>query len=154
MEFADGVTIQEKINQILSQNQILEILVQILEGLYYLYNRKIVHRDLKPQNILVENEQVNIADFGISRYTERGFASKFTFEGIAPFMSPEMYLNEPMIRSADICSVIVIAYYLPNRKLPFYSSNINVLKELILSSNPNHFLKNFRINFRIICCKC
>ena len=40
-------------------------LVQILQGVEYLHNRRVLHLDLKPDNILVTNlNAIKIVDFG------------------------------------------------------------------------------------------
>ena len=40
---------------------------QILTGLQYLYNSKIIHRDIKPHNILINNNNIKISDFGFAK---------------------------------------------------------------------------------------
>lgn len=36
-------------------------------GVNFLHFNNIIHRDLKPQNILIKNQTLKIADFGLSR---------------------------------------------------------------------------------------
>lgn len=36
-------------------------------GMAFLHFNNIIHRDLKPQNILIKNQTLKIADFGLSR---------------------------------------------------------------------------------------
>uniref|UniRef100_A0A8C5QTT4 non-specific serine/threonine protein kinase n=1 Tax=Leptobrachium leishanense TaxID=445787 RepID=A0A8C5QTT4_9ANUR len=54
-----------------SENQIVRLVRQIIEGVYFLHQNNIVHLDLKPQNILLSGvdsaEDVKIVDFGLSR---------------------------------------------------------------------------------------
>ena len=40
---------------------------QLLKGLAYCHSHRIIHRDLKPQNLLVQDEMLKIADFGLAR---------------------------------------------------------------------------------------
>lgn len=40
---------------------------QIFRGLLYLHSKKICHRDIKPQNILTNNKEVVICDFGSAK---------------------------------------------------------------------------------------
>lgn len=40
---------------------------QMLEGISYLHNNGFFHRDLKPENMLITNNTLKIADFGLAR---------------------------------------------------------------------------------------
>jgi len=55
----------------LSEKEVIEIVKQLLSGIFYLHSYGINHRDLKPENILVKKEKNNfvfkIADFGLSK---------------------------------------------------------------------------------------
>lgn len=48
-----------------SEDDVVGYLVQILQGVEYLHNRRVLHLDLKPDNILVTNlNAIKIVDFG------------------------------------------------------------------------------------------
>lgn len=55
----------------LSEREVINIVRQILSGVYYLHQYGITHRDLKPENILVKRKDdkyyFKIADFGLSK---------------------------------------------------------------------------------------
>lgn len=57
--------------EMVSENDIIRLIKQILEGVYYLHQNNIVHLDLKPQNILLSSiyplGDIKIVDFGMSR---------------------------------------------------------------------------------------
>lgn len=38
-----------------------------MQGLAYCHKQGFFHRDLKPENLLVNNDQIKIADFGLAR---------------------------------------------------------------------------------------
>lgn len=50
-----------------TESQIRAIMFQTLSGLAYMHKYGFFHRDLKPENLLVNNEKVKIADFGLAR---------------------------------------------------------------------------------------
>jgi serine/threonine protein kinase len=66
VELIDGGSLLNKVQEKLNELQIIEILVQILEGLNYLHSKKVFHRDLKPNNLLLtRNGQIKIGGFGV-----------------------------------------------------------------------------------------
>ena len=68
MELYTGINLREFINtRFDDEEQKIQILRGILEGLAYIHQKKIIHRDLKPANIfLTENNKVKIGDFGLA----------------------------------------------------------------------------------------
>lgn len=55
-------------NKYLSENEILDLFVQICLAIKHVHDRKILHRDIKCQNIfLTRNSVVKLGDFGISK---------------------------------------------------------------------------------------
>jgi serine/threonine protein kinase len=112
MELADGGNLLRKTKEVLSEYEILIILVQILNGLQYLHARHIVHLDLKPENILLtKDNEIKICDFGLSKFLEQSIVSHLTFAGTTHYISPEVYLDGPGGTPSDIWSLGVIGYY-------------------------------------------
>jgi serine/threonine protein kinase len=142
MEFSNCGSLQEQVEQKLGEQQILEILVQLLEGLKYLHQHKLFHRDLKPANILFVNGIVKIADFGTARSIDKTVASEVTQGGSQPFMPPEMFLNKKRGLLSDVWSAGVIVYYLATQKLPFDSED--AIKNSEPAPLPNTFTTEFK----------
>ena len=67
--------LDRKIN--LSQEKIIDITQQIIEGLKYLFQKGIIHRDIKPANILKGKNGWKIADFGFAIFSDTEIKSKF-----------------------------------------------------------------------------
>ena len=93
MEYAEGRTLKELINQIgpIPEKRALNILRQLVSALQYAHELGIVHRDIKPSNIILDaNDRVKILDFGIARIMgERGLTQTGQQLGTVVYMSPE-----------------------------------------------------------------
>ncbi len=77
MEFVDGKTLKDKKGS-LSEKQILEMGVQVAEGLSAAHEKGIVHRDIKPENIMIRKDGIaQIMDFGLAKLqsSAEGFSS-------------------------------------------------------------------------------
>ena len=77
MEYADGGDLASKIHDVkqagntLSEDEIIDIFLQICEGMKYCHDRKIVHRDIKSHNIFLTTKgEAKIGDFGIAKILE------------------------------------------------------------------------------------
>ena len=59
-------------NPEISNEQIVEIMVQILNGLHYSHIQNLTHRDLSPDNVLVyeNNTKFKLCDFGVASFGE------------------------------------------------------------------------------------
>src|SRR2546422_11697205 len=68
MEYVEGVTLRQQLQQPISIEKLLEIAVQCAAALVAAHERGIVHRDLKPENIMLTPAgQVKILDFGVAK---------------------------------------------------------------------------------------
>ncbi|KAK9761416.1 hypothetical protein K7432_013699 [Basidiobolus ranarum] len=59
--------IQEQNGNLIEENRIQSIMFQILNGLDYMHRKGYFHRDVKPENILMKDDIVKTADFGLVR---------------------------------------------------------------------------------------
>lgn len=88
-----------KLNKVLSEKEAKMIITQILSGLKYLneLKNKIIHFDLKPQNILFNNGEVKISDFGLSKIMdEKSDLIELTSQGVGTYwyLPPECFETE------------------------------------------------------------
>lgn len=103
----------------ISEEQTIQLGIDICNALVLCKNRNIVHRDIKPQNIFVSKDgNYKLGDFGIAKTAER--TTSGTKVGTYKYMAPEVYNNQPYGAGADIYSLGLVLYWMLNeRRTPF-----------------------------------
>lgn len=143
MEFLTGKNLKEYIEEKdgLGINDLIEIFLQIAEGLNYSHNRKIVHRDIKPANIqIIENSyKAKITDFGLVK--NENVNSEITQDGsmfgTLGYISPEQLVNSKNVdRRTDIFSFGSLMYEMLTGKLPFDADTLPEVIFKIFNSTP------------------
>jgi len=108
MELATGPTLSACIGEgPVDPGQVRSIGRQLAEALAYAHERGIVHRDIKPSNVLLCEDRVLLADFGIAtlvgsveHYTKTGDTI-----GSPAYLAPEQVAGEPVGPAADMFSL-------------------------------------------------
>jgi serine/threonine protein kinase/tetratricopeptide (TPR) repeat protein len=155
MEFVDGAGLDTATRQpgVHSLHDLLDLIIQIGEGLGEAHARGIVHRDLKPQNIMVTPQgRVKILDFGLARHSrndgsleqERSLESTVSGQlvpegriaGTIAYMSPEQVLGNAVDAGSDIFSLGTILYELTAGLHPFLGETSTATIAKILESHP------------------
>jgi serine/threonine protein kinase len=97
----------------------LGIIMQALEGLYYVHSRTddrgrllgLCHRDINPTNIHVGYDGTcKIVDFGIAATRASVQGGEGQFAGKLAYMAPEQVLGHPVDARADIFALGVVLY--------------------------------------------
>ena len=169
MQLLEGQTLRELIAPAdlgkppLELSVLLDLAVQIVEGLEAAHQKGIIHRDIKPANIFVTREgQAKILDFGLAKP-----ASIFSLEGDDPasgarsgggtlplstpelfvsrtgaamgtagYMSPEQVRGEKLDARTDLFSFGLVLYEMATGKRAFAGDTGSELQEAILTKTP------------------
>jgi diguanylate cyclase (GGDEF)-like protein len=118
--------------------EVLNIAIQVANGLFYAHQRGIVHRDIKPSNIMVLGDnRVKIADFGIARISSSMSVTKSgMIIGSPLYMSPEQIQNQSVTARSDIFSLGIVLYQMLTGRLPFSGDNVNSVMFRIVNEVP------------------
>jgi len=138
MEYIEGISLREKISKDLSIKEIINITIQICEGLKRAHQADIVHRDIKPENILIDKEnQVKIVDFGLAKLKGLSKQTKEnTILGTICYMSPEQLIGEEIDSRTDIWSLGIVIYEMLTKQLPFKGEYEQAISYSILNEEP------------------
>jgi serine/threonine protein kinase/tetratricopeptide (TPR) repeat protein len=121
MAYIEGQTLRERIRSgPLSEDESLEIAIQVAEGLEEAHKKGIVHRDIKPANVMITPKgQVKIMDFGLAKVGGARVTREGLVLGTLAYMSPEQARGEPADHRSDIWSLGAVIYEMITGSLPF-----------------------------------
>jgi serine/threonine protein kinase len=75
----------------------------LFQALEFVHSRDVVHKDIKPSNILIKDEKIYLADFGLSRSFEGGPSGTYgEFAGTPEYQAPEYFNGQKHGRPVDI----------------------------------------------------
>lgn len=108
---------------------------EIASAMAHLHSLGIVYRDLKPENILLDSSgHIVITDFGLSKVIPKdNKEGTHTFCGTPEYLAPEVLRGQGHGHAVDWWSLGTLIYEMLTGLPPFYSKNINVMYQKILS---------------------
>ncbi|MEW5702095.1 MAG: protein kinase [Candidatus Zixiibacteriota bacterium] len=139
MEYVEGRSLPELArDEKLTLSEILDLVIQVAEGLQAAHEHGIVHRDIKPENVLVTSKRlVKITDFGLARWKgATTLTKKGTRMGTAYYMSPEQTEGRRVDHRGDIFSLGVILYELVCRQRPFEGETETAIAYAVVTETP------------------
>jgi eukaryotic-like serine/threonine-protein kinase len=134
----------------LPMDEVIDWILQALEGLAEAHALGIVHRDLKPANLFLARRRdgtriVKLLDFGVSKQDRRdsllGSVPTLTVTssilGSPVYMAPEQLRDAKRVDPrADIWAIGVVLYELLVGRVPFAGENMPQLLLAVLESDP------------------
>ena len=145
MEYLEGRPLSRVIDGRPIENyRLIELAIQIADGLDAAHEARVIHRDLKPANIYVtQRDHVKLLDFGLATLMPSGTlksASSATWlsepGGTGPYMSPEQTLGEPLDTRSDLFSLGVVLYEMATGARPFTGITHAALIDAIRQERP------------------
>jgi len=139
MEFVEGESLKDLIaEKDLRISKVIDIAMQICEGLAKAHEAGIVHRDIKPQNVLIDKDgRARIVDFGLAKLKgDAKLTQAGSTLGTVSYMSPEQAQGEEVDRRSDIFSLGVILYEMTTGQLPFGGEHQAAILNSIINEQP------------------
>jgi serine/threonine protein kinase/Flp pilus assembly protein TadD len=161
MELLEGQTLRHRISgKPIDISELLDVGIQIANGLDAAHAKGIVHRDIKPANIfLVDRAQAKILDFGLAKLSlhlsrnaealvdthgseqtlireDEQLTNPGSSMGTVAYMSPEQARGEEIDARSDLFSLGVVFYEMATGAAPFTGSTAALIFDGILHSTP------------------
>jgi eukaryotic-like serine/threonine-protein kinase len=160
MELLEGQTLKQRVSKkSVGISELLDIAIQLTDGLEVAHAKGIIHRDIKPANIfLVDKGPAKILDFGLAKlaayrepaaggvnessiptqvhFLEDGQTNAGSSMGTVTYMSPEQARGESLDARTDLFSLGIVIYEMATGVTPFAGPVPALVFDGILNATP------------------
>lgn len=129
----DLMSVQTRVSEV----QVLEIGLQIAQGLEAASEKGLIHRDVKPGNILFSDAHTTkIVDFGLARVLEEEAEARGEIWGTPYYIAPERLNYEPEDFRSDIYSLGGTLFHAIAGRPPFEAESASLVALKQIKSQP------------------
>lgn len=127
MEYIEGKHLKQLLKKrgALTLTEVVDIMLQVTDGMSVAHDSYIIHRDIKPQNIMIlENGLIKITDFGIAMaLNSTQLTQTNSVMGSVHYLPPEQASGKGATIQSDVYSMGILMYELLTGELPFRGDN-------------------------------
>ena len=134
MPFAE-TTLHKYLKEPHTAYEVMALVRQAAYGIQDIHNRGYIHRDIKPENILLKDQKVLIADFGIAVHVQPVQGENMATFGTPPYAAPEQYTFGGALPASDQYALGVLTYRAFWGQFPTFREDSTGRKEVMPRNN-------------------
>ncbi|RGB31320.1 hypothetical protein C1646_764207 [Rhizophagus diaphanus] len=138
LEYANNGTLNTYLNKHFNELEWRDkyrLALQLASAVEFLHEKEIIHRDLHANNILIHQDNIKLADFGLSKKIAEASSDTSKILGIIPYVDPKKIndRNYKLNKKSDVYSIGVLMWQISSGHEPFKNKGFDYDACLILS---------------------